>query len=95
MSCLRGSFAKSLDLVENGVRRRRPDKGFAVLIVMRQVTLNRRLQCTHVLKGAAPNALRRLAGLPSYFLVSNVAFAVATLRFLRGETMATWRPRGG
>ncbi len=43
----------------------------------------------------APNALRRLAGLPSYFLVSNVAFAVATLRFLRGETMATWRPRGG
>jgi hypothetical protein len=42
-----------------------------------------------------PARLRRVTGLASYFLVSNAAFAVATLRFLRGETMATWRPRGG
>jgi hypothetical protein len=42
-----------------------------------------------------PRALRMVSGLPSYFLVSNVAFAVATLRFVRGDAMATWRPRGG
>jgi hypothetical protein len=42
-----------------------------------------------------PPSVRRLTGLASYFLVSNAAFAVAALRFLRGETMATWRPRGG
>jgi cellulose synthase/poly-beta-1,6-N-acetylglucosamine synthase-like glycosyltransferase len=42
-----------------------------------------------------PRVLRKLSGLPSYFLVSNVAFAVATLRFVRGDAMATWRPRGG
>jgi cellulose synthase/poly-beta-1,6-N-acetylglucosamine synthase-like glycosyltransferase len=43
----------------------------------------------------APRVLRKIGGLPSYFLVSNVAFAIATLRFIRGESMATWRPRGG
>jgi cellulose synthase/poly-beta-1,6-N-acetylglucosamine synthase-like glycosyltransferase len=42
-----------------------------------------------------PNSLRRVSGMPSYFLASNVAFAIATLRFLRGHAMATWRPRGG
>jgi hypothetical protein len=42
-----------------------------------------------------PRVLRKVSGLPSYFLVSNVAFAVATLRFVRGDAMATWRPRGG
>jgi cellulose synthase/poly-beta-1,6-N-acetylglucosamine synthase-like glycosyltransferase len=42
-----------------------------------------------------PSSVRRFTGLASYFLVSNAAFAVATLRFLRGESMATWRPRGG
>lgn len=42
-----------------------------------------------------PSFARRATGLASYFLVTNVAFAVATVRFLRGETQATWRPRGG
>lgn len=42
-----------------------------------------------------PTFLRRATGLASYFLISNVAFAVATVRFLRGDAMATWRPRGG
>jgi cellulose synthase/poly-beta-1,6-N-acetylglucosamine synthase-like glycosyltransferase len=42
-----------------------------------------------------PSFMRRATGLASYFLVTNVAFAVATVRFLRGDAMATWRPRGG
>jgi cellulose synthase/poly-beta-1,6-N-acetylglucosamine synthase-like glycosyltransferase len=42
-----------------------------------------------------PSFVRRVTGLPSYFLVSNVAFALAAVRFLRGDAMATWRPRGG
>lgn len=33
--------------------------------------------------------------LPAYLLTSNAAFAIASLRFLRGESMATWRPRAG
>jgi hypothetical protein len=40
-------------------------------------------------------ALRRLTVLPTYFVVSNAAFAVATLRFARGDVVATWRPRAG
>ena len=32
---------------------------------------------------------------PAYLLVSYWAFAVASWRFLRGQTMATWRPRAG
>lgn len=47
------------------------------------------------LKKGLPSLLRRMTGLASYFLISNVAFAVALLRIVRGETMATWRPRGG
>lgn len=42
-----------------------------------------------------PSFARRATGLPSYFLVSNAAFAIAAVRFLRGDAMATWRPRGG
>jgi len=47
------------------------------------------------LKKGLPPIVRRTTALASYFLVSNVAFAVATLRFLRGDTVATWRPRAG
>jgi len=47
------------------------------------------------LKKGLPSLLRRVTGLASYFLISNAAFAVAMLRIVRGETMATWRPRGG
>jgi cellulose synthase/poly-beta-1,6-N-acetylglucosamine synthase-like glycosyltransferase len=42
-----------------------------------------------------PRALRRLTALPTYFLVSNVAFGIATVRFARGDVVATWRPRAG
>jgi len=47
------------------------------------------------LSGRLPAALRRLTVLPCYFVVSNAAFAVATLRFARGDVVATWRPRAG
>jgi cellulose synthase/poly-beta-1,6-N-acetylglucosamine synthase-like glycosyltransferase len=42
-----------------------------------------------------PAVLRKLTVVPSYFLLSNAAFTVAVFRFLRGETMATWKPRAG
>ena len=42
-----------------------------------------------------PAALRRATALPAYFLMSNVAFAIATVRFARGDVIATWKPRGG
>jgi cellulose synthase/poly-beta-1,6-N-acetylglucosamine synthase-like glycosyltransferase len=42
-----------------------------------------------------PAAFRRLTALPTYFLVSNVAFGVAAVRFARGDVVATWRPRAG
>lgn len=36
-----------------------------------------------------------LAVAPAYLLMSYWAFAVASWRFLRGQTMATWKPRSG
>ena len=42
-----------------------------------------------------PRALRALTALPTYFVMSNAAFAVATLRFARGDTLAVWKPRAG
>jgi cellulose synthase/poly-beta-1,6-N-acetylglucosamine synthase-like glycosyltransferase len=42
-----------------------------------------------------PAAVRRLTALPAYFVLSNAAFGLAFLRFTRGETLATWRPRAG
>jgi cellulose synthase/poly-beta-1,6-N-acetylglucosamine synthase-like glycosyltransferase len=42
-----------------------------------------------------PQKLSRVIGILSYFVASNAAFAIATLRFLRGDKLATWRPRGG
>lgn len=39
--------------------------------------------------------LRRLTVVPSYFLLSNTAFMVAAVKFMRRETMATWKPRAG
>lgn len=41
----------------------------------------------------APDWLRKISVVPSYLVLSNGAFAIATFRFLRGDTMATWRPR--
>ena len=42
-----------------------------------------------------PSPVRKLTALPTYFLASNVAFAIAAARFFRGESMATWAPRAG
>lgn len=42
-----------------------------------------------------PRWLKKIGVMPSYLLLSNAAFALATLRFLRGDTMAIWRPRAG
>lgn len=42
-----------------------------------------------------PRPLRALTVVPTYFIVSNVAFAVASVKFFRGQTMATWQPRAG
>jgi cellulose synthase/poly-beta-1,6-N-acetylglucosamine synthase-like glycosyltransferase len=65
---------------------------FRLLLELEIVALA--LAAVGLLRGL-PSGVRRITGLASYFLVSNAAFAVATLRFLRGESMATWRPRGG
>jgi cellulose synthase/poly-beta-1,6-N-acetylglucosamine synthase-like glycosyltransferase len=45
--------------------------------------------------GVGLNRLRWLTAVPAYLLMSYAAFAVATWRFLRGQTMATWKPRAG
>jgi len=42
-----------------------------------------------------PRPFRKLTLIPAYFLSSNAAFAFATIKFLQGETMATWQPRAG
>lgn len=42
-----------------------------------------------------PRVFRRLTVVPAYFLLTNAAFAVAALKFLHGEKMATWQPRAG
>lgn len=42
-----------------------------------------------------PAWLNRATVIPSYLLLSNAAFAVATFRFLRGDVMAIWQPRAG
>lgn len=42
-----------------------------------------------------PGLLKKITVVPSYLVMSNVAFALATFRYLRGDTMAVWRPRAG
>jgi glycosyltransferase involved in cell wall biosynthesis len=43
----------------------------------------------------AGRRLGLLAVAPAYLLMTYWAFAVASWRFLRGQTMATWKPRAG
>jgi cellulose synthase/poly-beta-1,6-N-acetylglucosamine synthase-like glycosyltransferase len=45
--------------------------------------------------GVLPRRLLPPARVLSYFVLSSAAFTVALFRWLRGETMATWKPRGG
>lgn len=47
------------------------------------------------LAGVGGKLLRPVTVVPAYLLVSYVAFGLATLRFFRGQTMATWQPRAG
>jgi len=47
------------------------------------------------LSDALPGWLKKITVVPSYLVLSNVAFAIATFRYLRGDTMAVWRPRAG
>jgi cellulose synthase/poly-beta-1,6-N-acetylglucosamine synthase-like glycosyltransferase len=47
------------------------------------------------LSGRIPARLRRLSALPAYFVMSSMAFAIAAVRYLRGDVMATWKPRAG
>jgi hypothetical protein len=43
----------------------------------------------------ASNPGGKVLKLSLYFVLVNLASAVATLRFLRGERVATWNPRVG
>ena len=47
------------------------------------------------LAGIPLGALSRAAVLPAYLMTSYAAFAMATFKFLRGDSMATWQPRAG
>jgi len=47
------------------------------------------------LAGALPRPLVRVARIPAYLVLSSAAFGTALYRWLRGDTMATWKPRGG
>jgi hypothetical protein len=47
------------------------------------------------LLGVGRRSMGMLAVAPAYLLMSYGAFAVASWRFLRGQSMATWRPRSG
>lgn len=47
------------------------------------------------LRKRLPGALGVLTVVPTYLVVSNVAFALAFAKFIRGQTMATWQPRSG
>lgn len=42
-----------------------------------------------------PRSLRRVTALPTYYVVTSVAFAWAVVKLLRGQAMATWQPRAG
>jgi hypothetical protein len=42
-----------------------------------------------------PVWLKRITTIPSYLLLSNTAFAIASFRFLRGDSVVIWRPRAG
>lgn len=47
------------------------------------------------LLGVGRNTMGMLSVAPAYLLMSYWAFAVASWRFVRGQTMATWKPRSG
>lgn len=69
------------------------DDGFYRVLLAAQV-LAYLLALVGLLK-RLPVVLRAITVVPSYYLMSNLAFSLAALKYLRGETMAVWRPRAG
>jgi cellulose synthase/poly-beta-1,6-N-acetylglucosamine synthase-like glycosyltransferase len=63
--------------------------GYRILLVM---------QCALILAGVlgfllqAKRSTPGILGRPYYFLLTNVASLIATLRYLRGDRMVTWKP---
>lgn len=78
------AFLTNLVLVTN--------PGYAALFIVQVIAYT--LALVGWRKGL-PKLVHKLTFMPSYFLVTNAAFAVAAIKFLQGETMATWQPRGG
>lgn len=64
-----------------------------------RVLLGLQLACYALACGGLMPSVRGRLGIvavaPAYLLMTYSAFAVASWRFLRGQTMATWKPRGG
>jgi hypothetical protein len=47
------------------------------------------------LRERLPGFVRRVTAVPTYFVVTSWAFSLALVKLLRGQTMATWKPRSG
>jgi len=64
-----------------------------------RVMLGLHLGCYALAGGGLAQGVRDRLGVlvaaPSYLLMTYWAFAIASWRFLRGQSMATWKPRGG
>ena len=64
-----------------------------------RVLLALHLGCYALAAGGLMDGVRERLGIvvvaPAYLLMTYWAFAVASWRFVRGQTMATWKPRGG
>jgi cellulose synthase/poly-beta-1,6-N-acetylglucosamine synthase-like glycosyltransferase len=66
--------------------------GYAVLFIAQAIAY---LLALAGLRKGLPKLLRKVTSIPAYFLMTNAAFTVAAVKFLLGETMATWQPRAG
>jgi len=78
------AFAANLMLISN--------PGYVVLLIAQTMAY---LLALLGLRKGLPKVCSRVTSIPAYFLMSNVAFTVAAIKFLQGETMATWQPRAG
>ncbi len=78
------AFAANLMLISN--------PGYAALFIAQMMAY---LLALLGLRKGMPKVFRKATSIPAYFLMSNAAFTVAAIKFLKGETMATWQPRAG
>ena len=78
------AFATNLMLISS--------PGYVVLLIAQTMAY---LLALLGLRKGLPKFCSRVTSIPAYFLMSNVAFTVAAVKFLQGETMATWQPRAG